>query len=76
MNHAFYNLFLEDSALNLWEFEDDADQSSQVTFSINADLLTLIKTRKCNLDDVFVQKQVLRLFVSEDYHKRLNKSIS
>jgi hypothetical protein len=76
MSDSFHYFVLKNTFLDLGKLEDDRNESSQVPLCIDANGLAVFETIKGYIDDVLIQKQVLRLFVCENHHKRLYQSVA
>lgn len=76
MHDAVNYFVLKDPLLDLWELKDDWDQSGEVAFGVDWNAVAVLQTAEGNVYDVLVEQQVLRLFICEDHHERLNQCIS
>ena len=69
MHNAYDYFLLQNSLLDLWELEDDGDESGKVAFCVDGDGVAVLETRESDVDDVLVQQEVLGFFICEDDHE-------
>ena len=76
MHNAYDYFLLQNSLLDLWELEDDGDESGKVAFCVDGDGVAVLETRESDVDDVLVQQEVLGFFICEDDHEWLDECIT
>jgi len=76
MHNPYNYLFLKNSLLNLGELKYDGDESGKVAFCVDGDGVAVLEAREGDVYDVLVQEEMLRLFIGENDHERLDECIT